>query len=234
MEVIHHPKSAESQDCMLFIALNVALGFLGHPFDGARPAPHADQGVDLVIEDAYTMQQLCACETVALGYPKFCDLFTPTDSAFSSPVARGFAIGAHNSSTNATLTDDPRTFPLRQSLYVDAMPEVIALYGTVLTALKLTSSAKDRPLSATHIPHNRAFRTVDLVPFATNVQFQLLSCNSTPDTQIRVSVNDGVVPLTGFRGCLESADGACPLLVFVAAMREIIGETDWAWARLGN
>ncbi|EIW53780.1 phosphoglycerate mutase-like protein [Trametes versicolor FP-101664 SS1] len=219
-------------------------------------------GVDLVIEDAYTMQQLCAYETVALGYSKFCELFTPAEwegfdysvdlhfwysSAFGSPVARGLGIGyvqelvarlshtpisAHNSSTNATLADDPRTFPLGQSLYVDATHEVVVL--NVLTALNLTSFAKDGPLPATHIPHNRAFRTAHLAPFATNVQFQLLSCNSTPDTQIRVIVNDGVVPLTGIRGCAESADGACPLPVFVAAMREIIGETDWAWACLGD
>lgn len=42
----------------------------------------------------------------------------------------------------------------------------------VLTALNLTSFARDGPLPATHIPHNRAFRTAHLAPFATNVQFQ--------------------------------------------------------------
>ncbi len=62
----------------------------------------------------------------------------------------------------------------------------------------------------------------------------MLSCDSTPDPQIRVIVNDGVVPLTGIRGCPESADGACPVSVFIDAMREIIGETDWAWACLGD
>lgn len=33
----------------------------------------------------------------------------------------------HNSSTNATLDNDERTFPLGQSLYVDATHEVVVL-----------------------------------------------------------------------------------------------------------
>ena len=63
-------------------------------------------------------------------------------SAFGSPVARVQGIGyvqelvarlthtrikIHNSSTNATLDDNPITFPLDQSLYVDATHEVVVL-----------------------------------------------------------------------------------------------------------
>lgn len=36
-------------------------------------------------------------------------------------------IATHNSSTNATLDDNPITFPLGQSLYVDATHEVVVL-----------------------------------------------------------------------------------------------------------
>ena len=63
-------------------------------------------------------------------------------SAFGSPVARVQGIGyiqelvarlthtpikTHNTSTNATLNDNPITFPLGQSLYVDATHEVVVL-----------------------------------------------------------------------------------------------------------
>ena len=63
-------------------------------------------------------------------------------SAFGDPVARVQGVGwvkeliarlthtpikEHNSSTNSTLDDDPITFPLNQSLYVDATHEVIVL-----------------------------------------------------------------------------------------------------------
>lgn len=67
------------------------------------------------------------------------------DSAFGSPVARIQGIGyiqemlarltqtpiqVHNSSTNSTLDDDERTFPLDHALYVDATHEVVVLNGT--------------------------------------------------------------------------------------------------------
>ena len=72
------------------------------------------------------------------------DLYFWYDSAFGSPVARVQGIGyvqellarlthtpipVHNSSTNATLDDNPVTFPLGQSLYVDATHEVVVLNG---------------------------------------------------------------------------------------------------------
>ena len=38
-------------------------------------------------------------------------------------------IATHNSSTNATLNDNPVTFPLNNSLYVDATHEVVVLNG---------------------------------------------------------------------------------------------------------
>jgi hypothetical protein len=64
------------------------------------------------------------------------------DSAFGAPLARALGIGyvqelvarlthtpieSHNSSTNSTLDDNPITFPLNHSLYVDATHEVVVL-----------------------------------------------------------------------------------------------------------
>ncbi|EIN13824.1 phosphoglycerate mutase-like protein [Punctularia strigosozonata HHB-11173 SS5] len=229
----------------------------------ARLAP-LFQGYSLSIEDTFVLQQMCAYETVAIGYSKFCELFTQEewegfdyawdlyfwyDSAFGSPVAKVQGIGyvqemiarlthtpiaVHNSSTNATLDDDERTFPLGQSLYVDATHEVVVL--NILTALNLTTLAANGPLPADHIPSNRSFKVSHLAPFATNVQFQLLSCDSDalPGDQIRVIVNDGVVPLTGIRGCPQQKDGMCPVDAFVAAQKEIIAEADWAWGCHGD
>ncbi|KAF7979855.1 hypothetical protein HWV62_40611 [Athelia sp. TMB] len=216
------------------------------------------KGYELSIDDVYTMQQLCAYETVALGYSKFCELFTEEEwegfnysmdlyfwynsgfgYALSTPLGIGYIqelvarltktpIATHNSSTNATLNDNPITFPLGNSLYVDATHEVVVLY--VITALNLTSLAGGGPLPADHIPENRTFRSAELAPFATNIQFQLLSCESVPEPQIRVIINDGVVPLTGLRGCPKQKDGMCPVSTFVEAQKATIAETDWEWA----
>ncbi|KAF9559236.1 phytase [Agrocybe pediades] len=219
-------------------------------------------GMNLTINDVYTMQQLCAFETVALGYSKFCELFTEEEwkdfdysqdlqywygSAFGSPIARAQGVGylqelvarlthtpiaVHNSSTNSTLDDNEITFPLHQSLYVDATHEVVVT--NVITALNLTSFARKGPLPYTYRPKERSFRAAELAPFATNVQFQILECASHPEPQIRVIVNDGVAPLTGIKGCHHQKDGMCPLPTFIAAQKQTIAETDWAYDCCGN
>jgi len=100
-------------------------------------------------------------------------------------------IEVHNSSTNSTLDDNPITFPLGQSLYVDATHEVVVLNSQfirillhcfclitdpppclVITALNLTTFAESGPLPYTHVPEQRTFRVAELAPFATNIQFQ--------------------------------------------------------------
>lgn len=62
----------------------------------------------------------------------------------------------------------------------------------------------------------------------------MLSCASLPDPQIRVIVNDGVVPLTSIKGCPEQRDGMCSVPAFVEAQREMIKTTDWVWGCHGN
>ena len=195
---------------------------------------------------------------------------------FGSPVSRALGIGyvqelvarlthtpikTYNSSTNSTLDGNPITFPLDQSLYVDATHDglvlsgnccssfswyVIYLFKLVIAALNLNTFAESGPLSYTHIRHDRSFRVSELAPFATNIQFQrvysflpstnflislssVLECTSLPDPQIRVIINDGVVPLTGIRGCGKHNHGMCPVDKFVAAQKETIQTTDWEY-----
>lgn len=216
------------------------------------------------IHDIYAMQNLCAYETVALGYSSFCSLFTEEEwegydyshdlnfwytSGFGSPVARAQGIGyvqelvarltktpiqTHNSTTNSTLDDNPVTFPLDgRALYVDATHEVTVI--NVLTALNLSTLAATGPLPYDHIPEKRSFIAHEIAPFATNVQFQLLSCASTPGDQIRVIVNDAPVPLSPLKYCPEETKyGLCPVDGFVNSLKEIIQETDFEWGCSGN
>lgn len=62
----------------------------------------------------------------------------------------------------------------------------------------------------------------------------MLECGAVEDTQIRIIVNDGVVPLTSIKGCPEQKDGLCPLSTFVEAMKEQIKNTDWLWGCHGD
>ena len=131
----------------------------------------------------------------------------------------------------------------------------IYLGFVVITALNLTSFAESGPLPYTHILHDRTFRSAELAPFATNIQFQrmytvtfcssdkifpylpltsVLECTSLPGPQIRIIINDAVAPLTGIRGCPKQKDGMCPVDTFVAAQKEIIRNTDWEYDCHGN
>ncbi|EJU01676.1 phosphoglycerate mutase-like protein [Dacryopinax primogenitus] len=220
------------------------------------------EGFELSYDDIFTMQTICAYETVALGYSAFCGLFTQEewegfeyawdiyfwyDSGWGSPVARGLGLGyvkelvarltntpiaVHDSTTNSTLDDNPITFPLGSSLYVDATHETVVL--NILTALNLSSFAAAGPPPADHIPEKRSFIASQVVPFGTNVQFQVLSCAATPDPQIRIILNDGVVPLEGLGDCPYQQDGMCAVHTFVAAEQKILHEHDWSWSCTGN
>ena len=105
--------------------------------------------------------------------------------SFGAPLARSLGVGyiqelvsrlthtpiaVHKTSTNATLDNNPTTFPLNQALYVDATHEVVVL--NIITALNLTSFAAGGPLPSDHIPKDRTFYSSKLAPFGTNMQFQ--------------------------------------------------------------
>jgi hypothetical protein len=50
-----------------------------------------------------------------------------------------------------------------------------------------------------------------------------------------VIVNDGVVPLSPLKYCPDESEyGMCPVDGFVRSLKEIIRETDFAYACLGN
>lgn len=61
----------------------------------------------------------------------------------------------------------------------------------------------------------------------------MLSCadpSLTSTEQIRVIVNDGVVPLSPLKGCPEDPKyGMCSVDGFVESMKETISELDWNW-----
>ena len=61
----------------------------------------------------------------------------------------------------------------------------------------------------------------------------MLSCadpSLTSTEQIRIIVNDGVVPLSPLKGCpKDSKHGMCSVDGFVKSMKESISELDWRW-----
>lgn len=221
------------------------------------------KGLNFTVADIYAMQNLCAYEEVALGYSAFCDVFTEEEwkgfeyaldlgfwysNSFGSPVSAAMGIGwvselvsrltktpitVHNTTTNGTLNNDPRTFPLDQTIYVDATHDTVI--STIIVALNFTSFAAGGPLPTDHIPRDQTFIVNQISPFSSNLVGQVISCPAGNEpTHIRFILNDGVVPLTGIKGCKADKNGLCELGPFITAMRERIGEIDWAFDCLAN
>ncbi|KAG2159736.1 histidine phosphatase superfamily [Suillus bovinus] len=221
------------------------------------------QGFNLTISRLVDMQQMCTYETVALGYSKFCDLFTEEEwegyeyyvdlnfwysSGPGNPTAAAQGLGwvqelvsrlthtpinVWNSSTNGTLDSNNITFPLDQPIYVDVTHDTVI--SSIVTTLNFTSLAASGPLPTDHIPLHRSYIASQIVPFASQLVAQVLSCPASEGpTHIRFLLNDGVVPLTGIRGCTEDSNGLCALPGFISGMHERIGQIDFAHDCYGN
>ncbi|GAA6060764.1 hypothetical protein JCM10212_006744 [Sporobolomyces blumeae] len=216
----------------------------------------------LTASDITSMAQLCAYESVALGYSSFCPLFTEEEfrvfehaydiqfhgnNGFGSPVAAAQGLGYLQELTsrlqhqlitnfsmevNQTLDGNTQTFPLNQSIYADAAHEVSIM--NALVALNLTSLVKSGAPSATAL-EDATFRASYVVPFATNLQIQVLECSSySPTKQIRFIVNDAVIPLT-YEGCDPTEkNGLCAYDKVVSALVNRIGEIDFSYDCTGN
>ncbi|KAH7928511.1 phosphoglycerate mutase-like protein [Leucogyrophana mollusca] len=221
------------------------------------------QGYNLTITDLVDMQELCAYETVALGYSMFCDLFTeeewegfeygldlnfwysvgpgnPTSAAMGLGYVQELVarltqtpITVWNSTTNSTLDSSNVTFPLYQPIFVDATHDTVI--SNIVTALNFTSLAATGPLPTDHIPPNRSYIVSQIAPFASNLIAQVLSCPAAGEpTHIRFILNDAVMPLTGIKGCTEDQNGLCPLPSFISGMQERIGQIDFDFDCFAN
>ncbi|KAI0066187.1 phosphoglycerate mutase-like protein [Artomyces pyxidatus] len=221
------------------------------------------QGVNFTANDIVTMQQACAYESVALGYSEFCDIFTKeewisyqyfADLGFwytygpGNPAVAAQGVGyvqefisrlaqtritAFDTSVNGTIVSSNVTFPLDQPIFVDATHDTII--SAVVVALNLTSLSSSGPLPTDHIPKNRQWITSNIVPFASNLVAQVLSCPaSTTPTHVRWILNDAVVPLTGIAGCKQDPNGLCELEAYINGTQNRIAEIDFQYDCFAN
>jgi len=210
------------------------------------------------ITDVFEMQLTCAYETVALGYSKFCGLFTEEewkgfeyaiDLQFWYGCGPGQPTGAaqgigyvqelvsrltqtritnFNSSVNGTIVSSNVTFPLNQPIFVDASHDTVI--ASILTALNFTSLTANGSLPTDHIPPNQSYIVSQIAPFATRLVGQVLSCPASGNaTHIRFVLNDAILPMTGIKGCKEDKNGLCDLSTFISSMHERIEEVDFAF-----
>ncbi|KAI0256229.1 phosphoglycerate mutase-like protein [Lactifluus subvellereus] len=221
-------------------------------------------GVNLTAIDIIAMQQTCAYESVALGFSRFCHLFTQsdwesfeylTDLSFyysvgpGNPATAAQGIGyvsevisrltqtritKFDTSVNSTIVSSNILFPFKQPIFVDVTHD--SMITAVAVALNLTSLASGGPLPTDHIQRDRKWIISHIAPFATNLVAQLLSCpaSTTTPTHIRWILNDAVVPLTGVKGCPPNKNGLCDLATYIKGTQERIAEVDYQFDCFAN
>ena len=101
-----------------------------------------------------------------------------------------------------------------------------------------SSSLANRPFSGylTRVPVPlQSWVTSQISPFASRLVGQVLSCpaSDTP-THVRFILNDGVVPLTGIKGCAKNKDGLCALDKFVSGLKARVAEIDYQFDCFAN
>ncbi|KAF7292081.1 Phosphoglycerate mutase-like protein [Mycena indigotica] len=162
------------------------------------------KGLPLTPSILFAMQQLCAYETVALGYSTFCPLFTDdewTGYSYGNDLAFWYSFGPGNPTTsaqgigyaqellsrltqtritkfdtsiNASIATNETLFPFGQPIYVDATHDTII--SAILTAMNFTALAAEGPLPTDHIPPNHVYIVNNVAPFASNIVTQVLTC----------------------------------------------------------
>ncbi|KAI0302587.1 histidine phosphatase superfamily [Russula brevipes] len=163
-------------------------------------------GVNLTATDIVGMQQTCAYESVALGFSRFCDLFTEYEwESFEYLSDLGFWYSTGNGPGNSAVAVQgigyvseviSRLTQTRITKFDTSVNATIvssdikfplkqpifvdASHDTVITAvavvLNLTSLASSGPLPTDHIQKNRQWIISHIAPFATNLVAQLLTC----------------------------------------------------------
>lgn len=128
-----------------------------------------------------------------------------------------------HTSTNHTLDDNPATFPLGMQLYADfshdndmtAIFSAVGLYNCTdpLSNTTLTEAGEAKGYSASYT-----------VPFAARAYFEKLVCAGYAEEQVRVIVNDRVLPL---EQCGGDKFGRCSLSKFIESLS--FASSDGLW-----
>ncbi|THY15987.1 phosphoglycerate mutase-like protein [Aureobasidium pullulans] len=243
----------------------LAAKFANNAFNAtlARLNAQVSGALNFTATDAIEMLQLCSYETNALGYSKFCGLFSEEDfinyeyyydlsfyynNGPGSPVAaaqgKGFlqewlARFTHTypdatSALNKTFDNSSTYFPLNQSIYADATHEVVVL--DTLTAFNLTALFNGPALSPTGNQGTNSFVASKLVPFATHFTTQIMTCPSRNQTkQIRFLVNDAVVPVSDSHpGCPVDKDGLCGFDTMISILQKRVQEINYNYDCFAN
>ncbi|KAI4721719.1 phosphoglycerate mutase-like protein [Aureobasidium sp. EXF-10727] len=193
-------------------------------------------GLNLSIQEVFSMQEFCGFELLARGSSPWCNVFTHDEwryFEYARDILHYYRTGPGNKYSagrgfpflNATanlLSSGVSAGPLFFSFVHDG--DILPL----LSALDLFPSAEDLPTD--RAPEDRVWKTSSIVPMGGRIEFERMVCpyvychSNAPlypnhvycdpphhEPYVRVVVNDGVVPIPG---CDDGPGKSCPLAAF--------------------
>jgi hypothetical protein len=119
-----------------------------------------------------------------------------------------------HTSVNHTLDDNPATFPLNRTIYADFSHDNDMT--AILAALGLYD--RTRQLSNTTVmgtDATKGYSAAWTVSFGARVYFEKMTCQGSYDEQVRIIVNDRVMPMPN---CGSDGKGRCTLGKFVDSL----------------
>ncbi|KAK1781977.1 histidine phosphatase superfamily [Copromyces sp. CBS 386.78] len=188
----------ESQDSLGSEARDIWVG--NYLKDATERFSKLVTGYNWTVDDTYAAQTLCAYDTVANGYSRFCSLFTYQEwigfgyshdlqfygnNAFGSRTGRAVGIGFQqevlarlqnhtiaysDTQLNTTLDNNTVTFPLNQSLYLDFSHDTNIV--SILAAFGLTQFEQDLPTDVYPGDHN--FTVSHITPFGARLDVEII------------------------------------------------------------
>jgi hypothetical protein len=186
--------------------------------------------------------------------------FNPLIIAFQSPTGRAVGIGWVNeliarltgvqpnssliTNENSTLDDNPKTFPLNQTLYFDFTHDTNIM--GVITALGITQFAQYLP--PTGPPPEQQLIVSHMEPFGARMVLEKIQCSSPvpadrsststtgpATTYMHMMLNQRTIPLfPSYALCGSRADGWCEFNAYLESLAPLNAEANFNFACFGN
>ena len=146
-------------------------------------------------------------------------------------IARMTGKAVHDeTSTNHTLDDSPKTFPLGRKLYADFSHDNDMT--SIFSAVGLYNGTTQFPTTTVvEAPNANGYSAAWTVPFAARGYFEKMSCQGHGEEMVRVIINDRVMPL---KQCDGDNLGRCTLSKFVDSLPFARGNGHWDQCFVGE
>ena len=214
-------------------------------------------GWNLTIDDVEGMIDMCAYETIALGYSEFCKLFTKHEfesynyawdlkhyykhgfgsSSISKAQGKGWVLELlsrlQNKLPNVIDNDSSINSTLDENDDTFSLDQPFYIdfsHDSTIDNVIVTLNLTQYQvqLPTDHIlDQSPRWMTSNLSPLAANLLVQVLNCSDDNEKYARIILNDAVISLENLGSCGKNEDGRCNLNTFINGLEDSLKSTDF-------